>query len=368
MKKLYEHLQHLDPKDGEMFGVEIECEGRNLYPINNNYWKTERDGSLRGDFPNNACEWVMKKPLDLKGTLLAVKSLHTNQVKNNAVFDFSFRTSLHVHMNVSDLTFNQYMALIYAYLLVEEPLIKFCGEGRIGNRFCLRLQDAEGLLDNISYIGRVGVQAIPRIDPEVVRYSAINIAATPKYGSLEFRGMHGTMDVPTITKWITALSNLRAFAVKCDNIQNVHDVFMKEEPLAFLNMAVGAGFEYPGAENDMRYSFSISMQLPYATKLEVEEEEVKVVPAPKKLNRIVLEARDDLNDAIEALRGEEAVRALHRGAIDNPAARVVYAPRQMPLRADVLAARRGAQIDYGAINLQAFRAVPGMIQPEREIE
>jgi len=57
MKKLHEALQHkLLPG---LIGIEIECEGQNLVPIDDEFWKTEDDGSLRGSFPEERSEYVL---------------------------------------------------------------------------------------------------------------------------------------------------------------------------------------------------------------------------------------------------------------------------------------------------------------------
>ena len=249
------------------FGIEIECEGKGLANFESDKWNIVDDGSLRGRFPDERAEYVLHSPLLLNDAIKAVNDLRNLQIANNAKMDFSFRTSVHVHLNVQQLTYPQYLNLIYIYLLLEEPLVRYCGDERIGNRFCLRLQDAEGLLDYLFDMFRQGPNCLFAFPEDAVRYAAINIAATRKYGSLEFRAMRGNMEVPYISTWLRSLYNLREFAKRFDNPQAVHDHFVKSSPSQFMAEALGAEymyFSYPGEVYALRHSFSITLELPYS--------------------------------------------------------------------------------------------------------
>lgn len=263
MKKLFELLR-LNKTEGD-FGIEIECEGKNLHPVMDNVWNTVADGSLRGPFPTESCEWVLARPL-VKDA--AIKALHSlAEANKEATLNFSFRTSVHVHVNVQQLTFPEYMAMIYTYLLVEEPMMRFCGEQRIGNRFCLRIQDAEGFLDHLEDMAMRGPGAIARIQEDAVRYASINIAATRKYGSLEFRGMRGTLDVNVLSTWIEAINRIREFALKMGSPTAVHDLFVKSRVEDFAKEVFGDlanTFFYPQVIDDVRRSFSLTLNIPYA--------------------------------------------------------------------------------------------------------
>ena len=270
-KKLYELLDKALVK-GE-FGIEIECEGNNLYPLDNVYWKSVDDGSLRGVFPQSRCEWVLKKPLNEKTAIAALVNLSIKQKEYGAVPQFSFRTSVHVHVNVLDLTWKEYCNFIYLYLLFEEPLMKFCGDQRIGNRFCLRYQDAEGLYDTILHLFRVGPKALRAFHEDDVRYAAINLAATKKYGSLEFRGMRGTLDVDVLTLWIQTLKKLKTLAVEFESPLQILQWARELSNEQLCKDKLGDVFVYPGVEDDMNLSFSLTYDLPHLYKEFVEEPE-----------------------------------------------------------------------------------------------
>lgn len=279
-RKMYEILGK-NPEEGT-FGVEIECEGENLFPIDNVYWKTEDDGSLRGVFPHSRCEWVFKKPLSLKKTLLAIKHLANKQEEEKAIPKFSFRTSVHVHVNVLDLTWDEYCSFIYLYLLLEEPLMNFCGQERIGNRFCLRLQDAEGLLDSVNYLFQTGPQGFRMLNEENIRYSAINIYATRKYGSLEFRGMRGTLDEGVLRKWINALNSLKESAKSFGGIRDIHEFFKNNRNSHVVEQILGEDFLYEGLDFGMNTSFSLCYELPFLYK-EVEKRDEKAQQNPPEI-------------------------------------------------------------------------------------
>lgn len=260
MKKLSDILA-LAKQTGD-FGIEIEVEGRNLPNVDNVVWKTEADGSLR-----NGKEYIFKKAQSIKTVPVALRNLEKEFKKAAAELQFSFRTSVHVHMNMQDLTYQQILNTIYTYLLLEAPLMSFCDEGRKGNRFCLRLEDAEGAIPvfkNLFFEGEMGLRDII---PDRVRYAAINIEALPKYGSLEFRAMNGTMDVERISTWCQALYNIREFAISQENPSQIFNLFAKIEAEAFVKTVlqdVSKEFTYPNMITDIQRSFSLSLDLPFA--------------------------------------------------------------------------------------------------------
>lgn len=268
MEKL-QNLLKFDNIDGE-YGVEIEVEGKNLFPIDSPAWRTEDDGSLRGRFPNERSEYVFKKPLSFKDSVKAINTLFKEQRNNGAVFNFSFRTSIHVHMNMLACTLPQIYNVIYTYYLVEDVLIEYCGPTRKANRFCLTANAAEGILDTIKHIfrqGNRGIEEIRRINGEAVRYAALNLHGLRKYGSLEFRAMRGTDDIETIINWLTALHNLKEFAIAHEDVSDIHDKFIKLGAKNFLKEVLGdvyESFSIPDEEHVLNRSFSITLDLAHA--------------------------------------------------------------------------------------------------------
>jgi len=373
MTKLHELLQQKVTNGS--FGIEIETEGKNLCPIVLPQWKIEDDGSLRGAFPNERAEYVLKKPLDLQKAIDAVVKLRQTQDDNNATLDFSFRTSVHVHVNVQQLTFNQYLNMIYTYLLLEEPLVRYCGKERIGNRFCLRLQDAEGLIDYLFMLFRQGQSSMRHIHGDAVRYASLNIAATSKYGSLEFRSLKGNMDVDYITTWLQALDHLRSFAQEYKNPQEIHDLFVKSEPTQFAETVLGDVFEsfaYPEMEMDMRSSFSLTLELPYNFRDYSEEDKQLLAMRKERLDR----QNKEIEELIERQNRQDELARRRAAERRIPAPRpeqivpvpfdigqeiareraVVREGQAMAERA--VARRRGAQIIVDDVMVQELRNHP----------
>lgn len=290
MKKLHELLKQR-PSGGDI-GIEIETEGENLVPINTDLWRTEDDGSLRGNYPNERAEFVLKRPVKISQVGNSVRILREHQ--QNATINFSFRCSVHIHVNVGDLTLPEFLAYLYLCFLVEEPLMNLCGEARKGNRFCLRMSDAEGYLDYLNSWFAGGLHPILDTPEDRVRYSAINIGSVKKYGSLEFRGMHGTMDEKTIEALAQTLFRMKLFAKKLGDPIAVHDAFVKVSNEVFAKKAFGKHSELFGVQGDlsgMSRSYSLTLELPYSyRRLEIKLKEEEKVIEQKEVNAIDLRA------------------------------------------------------------------------------
>lgn len=260
MKKLLSYLA-VRPTKGD-FGIEIEVEGAGLVPIMTDCWKSEVDNSLRGGL-----EYVMAKPVPLKDVVPSILLLkkHFEQHKSKTVF--SFRTSVHVHVNVQQLSMSELINFIYTYLLLEEPLMNLCGDSRKGNRFCLRSQDAEFMLDAMKVLATNGFGGFRYLDANTLRYSAINVEAVKKYGSLEFRAMEGNLDEYRIGTWCHVLDAMRAFACSREGPDDIYNQFIESNPEDFMRLVLGDlanHLTYPDMVKDIQRSFSLSLEIPFA--------------------------------------------------------------------------------------------------------
>ena len=262
MKKVHELLK-LRPCVGDV-GIEIEVEGVNLNPIDSPRWKTEDDGSLRGEFPSERSEYVLRQPIRITHVKEALDELIDHQ--KDAKINFSFRCSAHVHINVTDLTEPQLLAYLYLCVLLEEPLMNICGNERKGNRFCLRITDADGYTKFLNRLFENGLVAMKHIHANSVRYSAINISSLSKYGSIEFRGMQGTLDKDVLIPWIQVLYRLREAAKKFNDPVAVHDAFISMSNEEFARKYIGRHadlFDIPSTVKGMDNSFSLSIEMPH---------------------------------------------------------------------------------------------------------
>ena len=243
----------LFPKAG-MFGVEIEAEGAGLDIPENKVWRQEADGSLRAK--PECCEYVFKEPLSYEDSITAVGWLNAQHKKNGTVLNWSFRCSTHVHLNVQEMELSALLRLVYLYYIFENLLVKWSGEEREGNRFCLRLKDSSEIPFVVENIFRNSLRGV---NENQVRYSALNLGSLIKYGSVEFRSLSGTTDRERLSKWLNGITNLRDYAVQAKSLQELFEK-AKGNLNAFGKEVFGEFFSelrYMNWEFDALYNMSL---------------------------------------------------------------------------------------------------------------
>lgn len=223
MTATHEYLgQKLKPGD---FGIELECEFGNAGVLAEKLpepWKIIEDHSLRGF----GYEFVAKKPIyayDLKGTLEDICKIINK--KEYQVIE-SFRTSVHVHVNIQQFTPCELWTGITAYWLLENLLTNYCGPQRKGRMYCLAASDA----DNVITIAKEDLEKpnpFKRLDYDGIRYAGLNLTAIPRYGSLEFRSMRGVYDPVVIYNWATTVRNLLYIAKQYGTPEAFFDAYEK---------------------------------------------------------------------------------------------------------------------------------------------
>lgn len=229
-------------------GIELEVEGENL-PYHHiqgreprgigGSWSIVSDGSLR-----NGAEYILTKPVKASQVSKALKEMETLFKDADTKPHYSFRTSSHIHINVNELEYEQVLNMIYTYALLENVITKVCGKNRIGNRFCLRIADAEGTLRNVQKLiqrrARGGYNFTSVLDEGSTKYAGINVYVLRKYGSLEFRTMEGTNDWDRLQKWIDTLLAIREFSQKMKDIPAIWEELNKVGAKDFLTQVLGA--------------------------------------------------------------------------------------------------------------------------------
>jgi hypothetical protein len=217
------------------FGVEIEVEGQNLPrrgPFTT-WWRAEADPSLRGE---DTVEYVSKKALTFHEVEMALWDLDNAYIEKKSVVDESVRAGVHVHLNVQTLTPLELMTFITTYYCLEDHFVRWCGVGRVGNHFCLRVQDAEEI---VSYLMKTAQSKDWRhLNTEDIRYSSLNLLSLFKYGTVEFRSMQGTRDLNRILTWVKLINQLsvgaKKFRTPTDVIHGLSDIGGPEEFLKFV--------------------------------------------------------------------------------------------------------------------------------------
>lgn len=199
------------------FGVEVEVEGTNL-PAEIEGWSRKEDGSLRGE----SAEYVFNRPVQLAATTRRLNTLREALKEDDVVVNFSDRCSVHVHLNVSDMQESAFSRLITLYALFEPVLVKFCGESREGNKFCLRMEDAGAIFEVYRTCIRNPGRIFDLFERNSFRYSSLNIVdALYKFCSVEFRAMRGTVGSELDT-WIKIINEM--YTASIDNTLSRNDI------------------------------------------------------------------------------------------------------------------------------------------------
>lgn len=192
-------------------GIEIETEGDSLPCIESDTWKSEADGSLRGE----SFEYVLRQPVLFTEVKSALDEMQQEWQNAGSTIKNSPNAGVHVHINVSDLTITQLYNFISLYMVVENILIDTCGEHRIGNLFCLRASDAEYLVEAL--MESCQKADISMFHTDELRYASINLKALGDYGSVEFRAWRSDGDLEKIYWWTSLLMHLKTLARRIEN-------------------------------------------------------------------------------------------------------------------------------------------------------
>lgn len=193
-------------------GLEIETESRTDYKIPEfSFWVLHNDGSLR----DIGREFVLRQPLMVDKELPEALKEFDDKTKGIKFVENSITTSTHVHLNMLNETFLTLGNFLTVYTLVENLLIRFSGEDRKSNLFCLPMCDAEeifySILKMVQGIGNKKYQSLS-FSPDNVKYGAINLASLVGIGSLEVRSFRGTTDTKLIEKWVRILYCILQYA------------------------------------------------------------------------------------------------------------------------------------------------------------
>lgn len=176
--------------------VGLECEIENIIDhakVNGAVFNITTDGSLR----NNGYEYV-SVPLHVSEACTQFRGLHAALVKGKDAF--TARTSIHVHANCLNLDTQTVRSIVLTYALFEEAFFAMVDKDRRHNIHCVPL--TETFLP--SYYG----SSLDGLLHRWHKYTALNLKPLTKYGTIEFRHMHGTSDTVLMSEWLSAIENL----------------------------------------------------------------------------------------------------------------------------------------------------------------
>lgn len=205
-------------------GVEVELENLGNFTgpfraemTKTNLWSIIKDGSLR----NDGLEFVMQTPDgapvragDITRALFRFRKVMRDYCKDYLPPDCSPRTSLHVHMDVRDLTLTELKKLILLYAIFEETFFKWAGPDRIRNNYCRSISFYSDVTERLANILSLpdddkAVDVLIRELEKGNKYDACNLLSITQRGSMEFRLMGGTYDTKVMLSWINMLLCLK---------------------------------------------------------------------------------------------------------------------------------------------------------------
>ncbi len=187
-------------KPSASLGVEVEVEGLTQLPLEVAGWRVERDGSLR----DGGLEYVFDGPTPLataKRRLTALSKALPKKLRSQR------RAGVHVHVNMQHYTLKQAYTFLTAYLVLEPYLMKYCGEHREHNLFCLATYNATGFYSHLREAYRGWYQTWAS---ESIRYCSVNMSSLFRYGSIEFRGMRTPQEgLEPVFGWVELVDRLQ---------------------------------------------------------------------------------------------------------------------------------------------------------------
>lgn len=227
MKKVYEHFEHdgMYPElrtyaedsawvlPGCGIGIELEYENFRSRPgaFGKGYWMAVEDGSLRSTEEGEPYELKLRMPLSGADLTQALSDMAV-YLRGRRNISVSPRTSLHVHMDVREMPVDKLCMLVVLFAIFERPLFRYCGADREGNNFCLPLAAAEAALNSIDF--EQMVENLDRVVRYIPKYSALNLGAIRRFGSVEFRCHPGTRDMDRVREWVNILMCLKRAAME----------------------------------------------------------------------------------------------------------------------------------------------------------
>lgn len=204
-------------------GVEIEIENVSRRALNDaigQHWEVTTDHSLR---PADRSAEIRSVRGGACGKALvdALEAWAKYELPNTRVAPhFSWRTGLHVHVDVRDKLPEDIRVLGTHYALLEPYIFNWAGAGRWESRFSMPwwvvTQDIDMLAAMTAKPTSRGVNADHQFTTAVQRfskYTSLNLAPMMRIGTVEFRHGQSTHDVQAILEYINICLSLVELAV-----------------------------------------------------------------------------------------------------------------------------------------------------------
>lgn len=206
-------------KKGEV-GLELEIEASRMptegdcatiiAPSTKAVWRGKADGSLRGE----NLEYVLSRPIMASEVPHMIHGLYDKFSSHRMRWNLSNRCSTHVHVNMGGKKINELTSIIALWTTLEDILVRWCGEERTSNHFCLTARDTDVNIvawNNLLTKGNLSL-------PDGCKYTALNLKTLLRFGSFEFRTMRASEKPEPIVDWAKFVHGLCSYA--SNNYQN----------------------------------------------------------------------------------------------------------------------------------------------------
>lgn len=193
-------------------GIEVEVEGFPAKYYQNKelkWWYAERDGSLR----NDGIEFILRHPTGGADLIKALEEF-SNLTKNRKV-DMNDRTSVHVHVDVRNMTPKKLKTFLLLSIMFEEVFMKKTGN-RQNNIFCCKFCTSDIQLKAVSDVGYLSRENVGNFFHATEKYASVNMLCMADKGSIEFRYHKGTIDTGEMLDWVNTLLSLKKYAMESE--------------------------------------------------------------------------------------------------------------------------------------------------------
>jgi len=182
------------------------------------------DGSLR----NNGKEFVTS-PLSISAQLYVYKQLYEGLKLGPK--PHSERTSIHVHVNVANLTEEAFKTFVHLYILLEPSFFYYAGEARKNNIHCVPL--------SYTFLASKYKSRVISYPFIWSKYTAFNLIPVRTQNTVEFRHAPGYNDPARLEHWLNLIKSLydesrKPFSVQAHlesktSVRDIHRLIFKEE-------------------------------------------------------------------------------------------------------------------------------------------
>lgn len=224
-----------------LIGIEVEVEQHDINNRPHAAWVVKEDGSLR----NNGAEYV-SAPIKASDAPAMLDNLFTHSLSPSC--SFSMRTSIHVHLNASDMNIQQMQAVVLLYTVFESVFYNYAGRGRAKNIYCVPITQT----DLLTYFQEQQLRF------KWQKYTGLNLLRLMDLGTIEFRHLAGTSDPERITNWIGIICRFREYVMNHPNLDAltklIAELDERSDYYTLLTDILGPYMQFVKFEEQEKYS------------------------------------------------------------------------------------------------------------------